>query len=148
MLFKAWLRGPESKFERVRHGPSRVFLGYWATNGPCNPWKGLHRIEHVLQAAFTSLELQSAHCPLNFDLFTLKQSCSICDQMTRMIHFKPLKIKTACKTLNKYRCCEPIKMVRWNISNQKTHFNESVIMTQNFFVQYLIQFFINQFVYV
>lgn len=66
--------------------------------------EGLYRIEHVLQAAFSSLELQSAHslfssldlksaCPLNFDILTLKRSCSICDQMDGTIHFKPLKIK-------------------------------------------------------
>ena len=99
----------------IRGGPWTVlgiFVAVLADQRSKQPCKGLHRIEHVLQAAFTSLELQSAHCPLNFDLLTLKQSCTICDQITRMVHFKPLKIKTACKTLNKYRCCEPIKMVR------------------------------------
>ena len=70
--------------------------------------QGLHRIEHVLQAAFTSLELQSARCPLNFDILTLKKSCSICDQIHGTIHFQPLKIKAACSTLIRYRCCEPI----------------------------------------
>ena len=74
--------------------------------------EGLHRIEHVLQAAFTSLELQSARCPLNFDVLTLKKCCSICDQMHGTIHFQPLKIKTACSTLIRYRCCEPIQMLR------------------------------------
>ena len=73
--------------------------------------QGLHRIEHVLQAAFTSLEVQSANCPLNFDLLTLKKSCSICDQMNGSTHFKPLKIKAACSTLIRYRCCGPIKML-------------------------------------
>ena len=69
--------------------------------------QALHRIEHVLQAAFTSLELQSARCPLNFDILTLKKSCSICDQIHGTIHFQPLKIKAACSTLIRYRCCEP-----------------------------------------
>ena len=69
--------------------------------------QGLHRIEHVLQAAFTSLELQSARCPLNFDILTLKKSCSICDQIHGTTHFQPLKIKAACSTLIRYRCCEP-----------------------------------------
>ena len=85
--------------------------------------EGLYRIEHVLQAAFTSLELQSARCPLNFDILTLKKSCSICDQMHGTIHFQPLKIKAACSTLIRYRCCEPIKMLRWRI-NQTTSFEK------------------------
>ena len=62
--------------------------------------QSLQRIEHVLQEAIVKSQLQPARCLLNVDLLALKQSCSICDQITSSINFSQLQSKLLASILH------------------------------------------------